>query len=1110
MPTIDKPLFRPEALRSHLKGFEPSNESLVGRSKLKAWADKLSSQQLDKAKETELLPEFLSDVFGSVLGYVGQPSDPYTLKREALVQVDGKFADAALGRFAAQGNTFVAVVEGKGPLDPLDRPFKSRKQSAIQQALNYAVQLRIDWYIVTNLKEIRLLNKGFDTHTFERFELAKLVTDDMEFRRFVFLLGAERLVTPTIPHLNTLLTESAAIGLTLTKQFYSDYRTLRHELLDSLREHNSNEDPTQLLAATQKILDRVLFVAFCEDRQLLPGDIIKRAFEHHDDFNPRPVWENFVGLFRSIDKGNSSLNIAKYNGGLFADDPFLNKLNIPDAICERFKQLADYEFGNFSINADETAKLIDVEILGHIFEQSISDLEELHRGLSATPSEVSTKATPTKRKKEGAFYTPAFVTRYIVAETIGPLLTERFERLRVEHEAKAGRNVKKEFADPRGFDLASLTNPQRDALIRFWDDWITSLESFRVVDPSCGSGAFLIEAFDQLFLEYARAQGYLTELRGTPTLFDVQRTILTNNLFGMDLNGEAVEIARLSCWIKTAEQGKELTTLDQNIQTGNSVVAEPDPVSAWSARFPGAFADGGFDAVIGNPPYVRQEWISADKPFLKQHYKAYDGVADLYVYFYELGLKLLKPGGRLGFIVTNKWMKAGYGEPLRKLYGETAWVESVVDLGHNKEIFPDADVFPCILVARKPSNEVSVPETSRVCVLPREQFRAEDLSRQVVELGSIVPRTRFKADPWNLEPPGVAALMDKIKTNGLALKDFAGTEPLYGIKTGRNEAFIVDTLTRDRLIAEDASSEQLLKKYLRGQDIGRWCSEWSDEWMIFARRGIKIDQYPAIERHLMQYRERLEPKPKDWPSDQDWPGRKTGTYKWYELQDAVDYWQEFDKPKIVYQVLMTYPSFAWDRQGYLTNDKAFVLPTEDKYLIAVLNSPLMWFYLWRTLTHMIGETLSPMGYMMMNIPIAKPTDEIRSTIDGTVHRLIAITSETQSARMAILDWLRTEFAIDKPTQKLAALVELSSDELIAQVKKIRGKRSPLSVQDVKRLKEEHTQSVLPLKVIARESLELERRVSDLVNAAYGLTPDDVALMWQTAPPRMPIPAPTES
>src|SRR5262249_22470694 len=154
---------------------------------------------------------------------------------------------------------------------------------------------------------------------------------------------------------------------------------------------------------------------------------------------------------------------------------------------------------------------------------------------------------------------------------------------------------------------------------------------------------------------------------------------------GVDLNDEAVEICRLSLWIKTAERGKPLTSLEATVRTGNSLIAEPsvDPRAFdWADAFPHVYADQGFDVVIGNPPYVRQEWIPPYKPYLQKHYRAYDGVADLYVYFYELGLRLLKPDGRLGFVVTNKWMKAGYGEPLRRLLGEAAWVESVVDFGH--------------------------------------------------------------------------------------------------------------------------------------------------------------------------------------------------------------------------------------------------------------------------------------------------------------------------------------------------------------------------------------------------------------------------------------------
>lgn len=1108
MSAIDKPLFRPEALRNHLKNFSLPSAMTSARQKLAEWASKLSSYALDKSKETELLPEFLSDVFIGVLGYIGRPSDPYTLRREALVRVDGKFADAALGNFTQGTEDYRVVLEGKGPKDPLDRPFAGRKRSAVEQALNYAVQLKIDWYLVTNLKEIRLFHKGHDTHTFERFELTKLVSDDHEFRRFVFLLGAERLLAQNGPHLNALLADSASIGQKLTRQFYQDYRDLREFLFTALRDHNPQHNPGPLLAATQKILDRILFVAFCEDRGLLPGDIIKRAFQHRDDFNPRPVWQNFIGLFRSIDKGNDGLNIWKYNGGLFADDVFLNELVVPDQVCEHFKRLADYEFGIVSAEDTEGAHIIDVEILGHIFEQSISDLEELQRALTTTPAEPTRKA-PTKRKQEGAFYTPDFITRYIVAETLGTVLRERFERLRESHQGKAAPRTRKVLDDPRAFDVNELTAPQQLALRNFWEGWIEQLETVKVVDPSCGSGAFLIEAFDQLFLEYAQSQGYLTELQGGKSLFDVQRTILTKNLFGMDLNGEAVEIARLSCWIKTAEKGKELTALDENIQIGNSVVAEPDPLTAWKQRFPDVFANGGFDVVIGNPPYVRQEWITADKPFLQRHYQAYNGVADLYVYFYELGLNVLKPSGRLGFIVTNKWMKAGYGEALRKHYGESAWVEQVIDFGHAKQIFPDADVFPCILVARKPS-ETPPPESARVCVIPREQLRIDDLSRQIATEGVAVPRTRFGPEPWNLEPPGVARLMEKIKANGVPLKEFAGVGPLRGILTGFNEAFLIDTATKKQLVTADPKSEPLFRPYLRGQDIDRWEAEWNELWMIAMKssgnyqwpwtsagddaEAVFQKTYPALFGHFIQFREPL-------------VKRQDQGENWWELR-ACAYWDEFNKPKLIYPEITWRASWCADDQGYYINNTVYIIPQNNLWLLAAMNSPVAWAFSWRNAQHGKDEALRFIREFVQIIPIPRPTDEARAIVEADVRQVIALTREANTGRRAVLDWLRMDFGIEKPTQKLANLAGLSTDEFITEVKKIRGRKAPLSVVDVKRLREEHFASVVPLQGFAREIAGLEVRISAQVNAAFGLTPDEVKLMWNTAPPRMPIPRPS--
>src|SRR5262249_20797416 len=154
-----------------------------------------------------------------------------------------------------------------------------------------------------------------------------------------------------------------------------------------------------------------------------------------------------------------------------------------------------------------------------------------------------------------------------------------------------------------------------------------------------------------------------------------------------------------------------------------------------------------------------------------------------------------------------------------------------------------------------------------------------------------------------------------------------------------------DTATRNRLVGEHPSSETILKKFLRGQDVDRWFSEWSGEWMIFARRGIDIQQYPAVKRHLETHRIKLEPKPKDW-TGKDWPGRKPGSYKWYELQDPIEYWAEFDKPKIVYQVIQFHPCYAFDKARMLGNDKTFILPTTDFYLLGVLNAPLVWWRNW--------------------------------------------------------------------------------------------------------------------------------------------------------------------
>jgi len=1124
VPVEAKPLFRPDVLRPQVTGFQLPGDVSGMQETLGRWAGLLWSPQADTLKEQELLPDFLTDVFCGILGYnrAVDNKDHYTFSREKYVQVDGKFADAVLGELTPGHQRFLVAVEGKGPKDPLDRPFLGRRMSAVDQGYRYAINLPSDWIIVTSMRQTRLYHKGSDQYTYERFDTDSLAKDEGQLRRFVFLLASERVVPTTGQcHLYELLTASEKVGRELTKEFYVRYADMREDAFENLCRVNPTIGPHQVLTSTQKLLDRILFCAFCEHRGLLPAETIHKAYEHNDPYNPRPVWENFRGLFRAVNVGNPALNIPAYNGGLFAADPELDRLTVPDEVCRYFQDIAAYDYRPPHEAADDTGKLtgtklVDVDILGHIFEQSITDLERIRNELDGLTERLGRAEHASRRKKEGAFYTPAFITRYIVSQALGSVLEDRFDALRRQHAEEAEGTARRVLGNPRVYDLNALNGPQRAALIRFWDFWQGELATVKLLDPACGSGAFLIEAFEQLYNAYQQSNDRLEELRGTRTLFDLDRHILQHNLYGVDLNEEAIEIGRLSLWIKTAQRGKALTSLDHSIRVGNSVIADRavhPRAFDWRATFPEVFEQGGFDVVVGNPPYVRQEWIAPFKPYLQQAFKTFHGTADLYVYFYELGMRVLKPGGRLSFVVTNKWLKAGYGEPLRRFFANESWVESVVDFGHAKQIFVDADVFPSIIVARKPTNGLA-PMTARVCAIPREQLRISDLSTQIATEGFDIERKRLTAEAWSLEPKAVVELLAKIRSKGIPLVEYAGARPYRGILTGFNEAFLIDTATRDALVESDPACSELIKPYLRGQDIKRWRPEWAGLWMIIlkssgddawpwsvagdlaAAEDIFRDIYPSLYARLKPLQESLTKR-------QD-KGRH-----WWELRSCA-YWQEFERPKLVYQEIQFHPAYTLDSAGQYGNNKTFFIPVGDLYLLSILNSPLLWWHNWRFLPHMKDEALSPVAFLMEKMPIASPTDDVRSRIETSARRLIDVAISRQRTRRDVLDWLKVEHEITEPNTKLQDPINLASDDFVAEVKKLRGKNKPLSLAALCALREEHERTIVPVQVIAREALVLEHQVSDLVNVAYGLTPEDVRLMWETAPPRMPLPGPVSS
>jgi len=369
----------------------------------------------------------------------------------------------------------------------------------------------------------------------------------------------------------------------------------------------------------------------------------------------------------------------------------------------------------------------------------------------------------------------------------------------------------------------------------------------------------------------------------------------------------------------------------------------------WELEFPEVFFEEtgqrkrnpGFDAVIGNPPYVRQEQLK-DKDFFKDHFEVYDSVADLYVYFYEVSHRLLRRFGRFGMITSNKFMRAAYGEKLREFLAREAYVREIVDFG-DLPVFPDVSAYPCIVLTTK-GNEAR--GSVRYLRVPSLDFVS--LDQLVEERGGELPPGAIKGAAWRLISPEEYSILEKMEQVSVLLKRWLGkTEIRRGVLTGLNEAFFIDETTRAHLIEEDRKSAELIKPLVVGEDIKRYEIEFRNRYLIFTRRGVNINHYPAIKRHLEQFRERLEPRPPDWDEEKQgkWPGRKPGAYAWYEIQDTIDYYEDFAKPKIILPDIAVEARATYDHKQLFVSNTAYIIATTDVSLVALLNCRLLnWWY----------------------------------------------------------------------------------------------------------------------------------------------------------------------
>ncbi|HKP77017.1 MAG TPA: TaqI-like C-terminal specificity domain-containing protein, partial [Longimicrobiaceae bacterium] len=395
---------------------------------------------------------------------------------------------------------------------------------------------------------------------------------------------------------------------------------------------------------------------------------------------------------------------------------------------------------------------------------------------------------------------------------------------------------------------------------------------------------------------------------------------------------------------------------------------------------------GGFDVVLANPPYVRQELIRDQKPRLAANFPlVYSGTADLYVYFYARALEMLAPGGMLAFISSNKWFRAAYGTKLRKYVSEEARVVSITDFG-DLPVFESATAYPMIFVARKQAGG------ERGGFLFAQPASLDppypDIAAVVARTGRRLPPQAVQGSDWRLLEPESASRTTIMAQSGIPLGEYVAGKIFYGVKTGLNEAFLVDEATRRRLIEEDPASEEIIKPVLLGRDVHRWRAEDAGRWLIFTRRGIDITRYPAILEHLGRWREQLEPRPAKWDPEEEWPGRKPGSYRWYEIQDEVAYHEQFAARKIVFPDIAREPRFALDDRGAFIANTGYVISTDDPYLLAVLNSAAVERF-YRDLSAQVrGGYLRFIRQYVERIPIPLPGPRDRDALAELAHRCI--------------------------------------------------------------------------------------------------------------------------
>lgn len=987
---------------------------------LNNWINSLEKGILSKSKEEEFQGEFLNDIFSLILGAVNKSSgnDEWNLQRESKTRIDGQKADGVIGFFDVNGKDDVrAVIELKGPTISLDQRQKRSgdTRTPVEQAFNYAPKYgkNCQWVIVSNYKEIRLYRSN-DMTEYEVFFLENL-KDDLEFQKFIYILSFEALVGTANKKAKALeLSEEYQKNqIEIEKKFYNEYKNIRLHIFENMKENNPETDENTLLEKVQKLLDRFLFICFCEDKGLLEKDFFNTILKKGKDFGS--IFDIFKVFCNWINLGNPKENISHFNGGLFKNDDVLNSLNIDDKVFEELKKISDYDF-----DSD-----LNVNILGHIFEQSISDIEELKKSISG--EEFDQKKS--KRKKDGIFYTPQYITKYIVENSIKNWLDDKRKELGEDDLPKLN---EKDYI----FDIAkkNYTKNYRKH-IEFWQQYREAVRNIKIIDPACGSGAFLITAFEFLLNYNKYLDDKIFDLVGTSDLFsDRTKEILQNNIFGVDLNKESVEITKLSLWLKTADKNKTLASLENNIKCGNSLIDDPEIAGNlafnWEKEFPEIFANGGFDIVVGNPPYVSAEYISEiEKTFYEKNYYSAYGRQNLYIIFYEKAINLLKENGNLGFITPYTILKNMYYKEIREYILKNTSILEIIDF-KGITVFQDAGVDSIILLLKKEKRiEYDIKYINNI----------KAFETQVYDINFFKSSQITEKDDLSIQFSKNEKLLNKIldHKDNLKLKEIIDFK--QGIITGGNKNFLV--------------SEKLAncEKVLTGTDFNRYKLFDSNQYII----------YDIEKLHRPRKREIFE-----------------------------------SKEKILLRQTGAFPICMLDTNQYFTLDTVHngILKQENfniKYILSLLNSKFIKF-IYENLINESGKIFAQVKIIYIDeLPIKNIPLEKQQPFIEKADKILSLNKELQDLSQKFQRMLLRKFDLEKLSTKLQEWYLLDFSDFIKELKRLKVK---LSLSQESEWEEYFLEEKSKAIAVDLEIKNTDKEIDSMAYKLYDLTDEEIKII----------------